>query len=271
MSPPCLTLTVRAAGPAATPTGCRAPAPAGPPAGPLRPAASRQPGISARHRGQVRGSVALPRAAAGPPGRPRGGPRRGDDAAAPHAGDRPGARGAEPADEGGGSPAHRHVQGAWRRGRRIQGRRARRGRDRHADQRQRRGRLVGLRRQGGDVEPYRDARRRPADHPRRMRGGRRRAVPGRRRDRGRRGWSPMSCNGAPATRTPPRSGSPTGSRARRRWAWRSPSSLAGGCPCCRCLARFRPYPSRPRCDGNRPAECWLQPAPARHTGEGAPL
>ena len=34
----------------------------------------------------------------------------------------------------------------------------------------------------------------------------------------------------PATRTPPRSRSPTGSKARRRWASRSPSSWAGSCP-----------------------------------------
>ena len=34
----------------------------------------------------------------------------------------------------------------------------------------------------------------------------------------------------PATRTSRRSRSPTGSKARRRWAWRSPSSSAGGCP-----------------------------------------
>ena len=44
------------------------------------------------------------------------------------------------------------------------------------------------------------------------------------------GWSPRSWPSAPATRTPPRSGSRTASRARRRWAWRSPSNSAGGCP-----------------------------------------
>ncbi len=43
-------------------------------------------------------------------------------------------------------------------------------------------------------------------------------------------WSPRSSGSVPATRTSPRSRSPTGSRARRRWAWRSSSSSAGGCP-----------------------------------------
>ena len=94
-----------------------------PPAGPVRPAAG--PDIPARHRGPAAGPVALSRAAAGPRGRPGGEPRRGDDAADRPAAAWPGARRAEPADEGRGPDPDRHVQGARRRGGRLPGRRAR--------------------------------------------------------------------------------------------------------------------------------------------------
>src|SRR5262245_28097157 len=48
------------------------------------------------------------------------------------------------------------------------------------------------------------------------------------------GWSRRPCGPAPDTRTCPRSGSRTGSRARRPWASRSPSSSAGGSPTSSC-------------------------------------
>src|SRR2546430_1574318 len=101
--------------------------------GPGRPGAGR--GVPARHRGPAAGPVALPRAAAGPRARAGGEPRRGDDAADRAAASRPGARCAEPADEGRRADPDRHVQGARRRGGRLPGRRARGFRRGHADQR----------------------------------------------------------------------------------------------------------------------------------------
>ena len=146
-TPPCLTSTARAAAPVTTPTWCRAPAPADPRCWPAttwgrsqvspRDIAGRPPDLWRYHE-------LLPVR----DGRPRGEPRRGDDAAARPAASRPGARRAEPADEGRGPDPDRHVQGARRRGGRLPGRRARRLRDRHADQRQRRGGLVGCTRPG---------------------------------------------------------------------------------------------------------------------------
>ena len=108
--------------------------------------------------------------------------------------------------------------------------RARREGGRDADERQRRRRLVGVRRARRPRQPDRDARRRTRDHPARVRGCRRRAVPRRRTDQPRRRAGQGRRRGArPATRRSRRSRSRTASRARRRWATRSPSSSAGRC------------------------------------------
>ena len=175
-----------APGVATTPTRCRASARRGAAAGALRPRA----GAGERHsRGDRRAAahaVALPRGTPGPRPRARHDPGRGDDAAAPAAGVRRGDRRTGTADEGRRPDPHRHLQGSRRGRRRVPRAGARREGRGDADERQRRRRLVGVRRAGRPGQPDRDAGRCPRDHPARVRGGRCGAVPGRRPDQPRR-------------------------------------------------------------------------------------
>ncbi len=105
-----------------------------------------------------------------------------------------------PADEGRGAGAHRQLQGPRRGRRRVPGPRARRAGGRDAHERQRRGRLVGLRRPRRAGLADRDAGRRPGDHPARVRRVRCRALPRRRPDQPRR--RPGQGRGRRAARDP---------------------------------------------------------------------
>ena len=190
---------------------------------PLRLAARCRASRASRHRWPTCGPVALPRAAAGRCGSQRSEPWRRDDAVAANAEAGRGARSAEAADEGRRPDPDGDVQGTRRGGGCVARRRTRRHRDRHADQRQCRGGVVCLRGQGGPAAPHRDARRGTEDHPRGVTLSTASSAT-------RASSSPAPSRSERVIKTSPRSGSPTGSRGRRRWAWKSPSSSAGGCP-----------------------------------------
>ena len=118
-----------------------------------------------RPEGAAARPVALPRGAAGARRAAHHHAGRGDDAAAPVADVRRGGRRTRPADEGRGAHPHRHLQGSRCSRRGEPGSRARREGDRDADERQRRRRVVGVRRPRRDGQPDRDAGRRAGDHP----------------------------------------------------------------------------------------------------------
>ena len=197
----------------------------------LRPWPGRRAGGPRGHRPAPGGPVALPRTAAGLRRRAGGQPGRGHDAAAGHAAPGPGAGRARAADEGRGAHPHRHLQGA---------------------RRQRRAcpappnsaspgwpwRPTGTREPPGRPTPRGPGcpassswppTHRPSTGPNAGPPGPNCGCPAG-ASRRRAGSSPRRCRPAPVTRTYPRSRSPTGSRARKRWASRSPSSSAGGCP-----------------------------------------